>query len=190
MIVGIRPSNARSMLSPLPALRPAALLAACLACAGLATAARAQGPGTPSGTFVIRALTPETAIKAVSAALADCRKRGFQVAVAVVDRGGVVQALMRDRFAGAHTADTAVGKAWTAVSFRTDTLSLAQQTQAGQPGSGIRNLPHVVAVGGGELIEAGGALVGAIGVSGAPGGDADATCARAGVSAIRDDINF
>ncbi len=157
--------------------------------AGLAGTALAQS-GASAGTFVIRSMTPETALKAVTAALAECRKRGYQVAVAAVDRSGVVQALLRDRFAGAHTPDTAVGKAWTAVSFRTDTLALAQQTQPGQPGSGIRQLPRVVAVGGGELIEAGGNLVGAIGVSGAPGGDADAACAKAGITAIRDEIEF
>jgi uncharacterized protein GlcG (DUF336 family) len=45
-------------------------------------------------------------------------------------------------------------------------------------------------VGGGELIEAGGSILGAIGVSGAPGGDADAACAKAGIAAIRDDVEF
>jgi len=155
----------------------------------LAPPAFAQAQPAPS-TYAIRLLTPEAALKAVSAALADCRKRGYQVAVAVVDRAGVTQALLRDRFAGAHTADTAVGKAWTAVSFRTDTLALARETQPGQASSGVRQLPRVVAVGGGELIEAGGSLLGAIGVSGAPGGEADATCAKAGVAAIRDEIDF
>jgi uncharacterized protein GlcG (DUF336 family) len=76
------------------------------------------------------------------------------------------------------------------VSFRTDTLALAQQTQPGQASSGIRQLPRVVAVGGGELVEAGGNLLGAIGVSGAPGGEADAACAKAGIVAIRDEIDF
>jgi uncharacterized protein GlcG (DUF336 family) len=154
-----------------------------------AVSAVAQTPAAPA-TYTVRLLTPETALKAVSAALADCRKRGYQVAVAAVDRAGVTQALLRDRFAGAHTPDTAVGKAWTAVSFRTDTLALAQQTSPGQPSSGVRQLPRVVAVGGGELIEAGGNVLGGIGVSGAPGGDADAACARAGIAAIRDEIEF
>ena len=56
--------------------------------------------------------------------------------------------------------------------------------------SGIRQLPRVVAAGGGVPIEAGGNLLGAIGVSGAPGGDADDACANAGIKAIADDIEF
>ena len=51
-------------------------------------------------------------------------------------------------------------------------------------------LPRVVIVGGGLLIEAQGAILGAIGVSGAPGGDADDACAKAGITAIRDKIDF
>jgi uncharacterized protein GlcG (DUF336 family) len=51
-------------------------------------------------------------------------------------------------------------------------------------------LPNVVAVGGGVLIEAGGSIVGAIGVSGAPTGEADEQCAKAGIAAIRDDIEL
>jgi len=142
------------------------------------------------GTFTVRHLLPETAMKATRAALEDGRKRGYQVAVAVVDRSGVAQAMLRDRFAGPHTPRTAIGKAWTAVSFRTNTLEFAAETQAGKPSSGIRDLPKVVAIGGGVLIEAGGSVVGAIGVSGAPGGDSDDLCAKAGIAAIRDDIDF
>jgi uncharacterized protein GlcG (DUF336 family) len=121
-------------------------------------------------TFTVRVLTPESALKAAQASLARCRAAGFQAAVAVVDRMGVEQVMLRDRFAGPHTPATARGKAYTAVSFRTNTTELAEATQAGRAASGVRGLPGVVAVGGGLLIEAGGALLGAIGVSGAPGG--------------------
>ena len=153
-----------------------------LTCVGTAFAQEA--------TFNTRQLTPDTALEAARAALDSCRKAGHQVAVAVVDRAGVAQVMLRDRFASAHTPETASGKAWTAVSFRANTTDMLDLTQPGRPQNGIRNLPRVVIVGGGLLIEAQGAILGAIGVSGAPGGDADDACAKAGITAIRDKIDF
>jgi uncharacterized protein GlcG (DUF336 family) len=141
-------------------------------------------------TFTVRVLTPETALKAAQAALKKCRDSGYQAAVAVVDRMGVVQVLLRDRFAGPHTPDMARAKAYTAVSFRTNTTELAEATQPGRPQSGIRHRPDVAAVGGGLMIEAGGSLLGGIGVSGAPGGKEDDRCAAAGIEAIREDIEL
>lgn len=98
--------------------------------------------------------------------------------------------IVRDRFAGAHTVSTASGKAWTAATFRTSTTELNAVSQPGMMQAGIRNLPGVVIIGGGLIVEAGGSLVGAVGVSGAPGGDADEACARAGIEAIRDKLEF
>jgi uncharacterized protein GlcG (DUF336 family) len=141
-------------------------------------------------THSVRLLTPETALKAAQAALAKCRASGYQATVAVVDRMGVVQVVLRDRFAGPHSVDMASAKAYTAVSFRTNTSALAEATQPGRPQSGIRNRPGVAAVGGGLVIEAGGSLLGAIGVSGAPGGREDDACAEAGIAAIREDIEL
>lgn len=140
--------------------------------------------------FQTKSLTPETALVAAKAALESCRKQGYQVAVAVVDRAGLTQVLLRDRFAGAHTIEVATNKAWTAASFRTPTSSLAKSTQAGEPLSGLRGLPRFVGLGGGLVIEGGGSVFGGIGVSGAPGGDADDSCAQAGIKAISDAIEF
>jgi len=141
-------------------------------------------------TYNIRTLTPESALKAAQAALKSCRDNGYQVAVAVVDRSGLAQVMLRDRFAGPHTPQTAIGKAWTAVSFRTGTTDMAEMTQPGKPASGIRELPNVVMVGGGLLIEGGGSIIGGIGVSGAPSGDLDDKCAKAGIAAIKDALEF
>ena len=141
-------------------------------------------------TYAVRLLTPETALIAAQAALAHCRKAGHQVAVAVVDRSGVLQVLLRDRFAGAHTPDVATRKAWTAASFRIPTADLAAETQAGKSMSGIRSAPGVMAIGGGRVIEAGGTSFGGIGISGASGGEADDACASAGIKAIADAIEF
>jgi uncharacterized protein GlcG (DUF336 family) len=137
-----------------------------------------------------KSLSPELALDLARAALGECRKRGYQTAVAVVDRFGVSQVMLRDRFAGAHTPATAAGKAWTAASFRTNTTDLVALTQPGMPQAAVRNLPGVVVLGGGLVIEAGGSLVGAVGVSGAPGGDADDACAKAGIDAVRDRLDF
>lgn len=143
-----------------------------------------------SATFTVRQLAPGTALKAAQAAQARCRGDGFQVTVAVVDRGGSLQILLRDRFAGAHTIDTATNKAWTAVSFRTSTSELDKMTQGSSASVGVRNLPRVIAVGGGLLIESGGAILGGIGVSGAPGPPNDEACAKAGIAAIADSLEF
>jgi len=141
-------------------------------------------------TFQTKSLTPEAALVAAKAALEVCRKQGYQVGVAVVDRAGITQVFLRDRFAGPHTVEVAINKAWTAASFRTSTLTLAAETQAGRPMSGIRGVARFTAVGGGVLIEGGGSSFGAIGVSGAPGGEADEVCANAGIKAIADSIEF
>jgi len=117
-------------------------------------------------TVSYKSMSPEIALEAARAALVECRKRGYQVAVAVVDRFGVTQIMLRDRFAGAHTPATATGKAWTAASFKTSTSDLQSMSLPGMPQAGIRNLPGTVIIGGGVAVEAGGALVGAIGVSG------------------------
>jgi uncharacterized protein GlcG (DUF336 family) len=137
-----------------------------------------------------KSLSPEVALELARATLAACRERGYQVAVAVVDRFGVTQVVLRDRFAGAHTVQTATGKAWTAVSFRTSTSEIAAISQPGMMQFGLRALPGVVAIGGGLTVEAGGSLVGGVGVSGAPGGDADEACAKTGIEAVRDKLEF
>ena len=119
---------------PRPPLLPPLLALALAAAAPLAVA---------EASFSVRLLTPETALKAAQAALKKCRESGFQVTIAVVDRMGVTQVLLRDRFAGPHTTDMAAAKAYTAVSFRTNTSELAAATQPGQPQSGVRHRPGV-----------------------------------------------
>jgi len=105
------------------------------------------GPAAAQEALVTyKSLSPELAQDLARATLADCRKRGFQVTVAVVDRFGVTQVLLRDRFAGPHTVSTASGKAWTAASFRTSTTELNAISQPGMMQAGIRNLPGAVIV--------------------------------------------
>ncbi|MEK6592492.1 MAG: heme-binding protein [Pseudomonadota bacterium] len=158
-------------------------------CAAL-LAAHAVAAQAQEATHAVKMMTPETALKAAQAALKKCRDDGFQVAVAVVDRSGITQVVLRDRFAGPHTLSTAEDKAWTAVTFRTNTVDIDRVTQPGMQQSGVRHRPRVVVIAGGMMIEGAGALLGAIGVSGAPRGDLDDVCAKAGIAAIQDSVDF
>ena len=132
----------------------------------------------------VTSLSPQAALELAQAALANCRSSGYQVAVAVVDRMGVTQVMLRDRYAGPHTPDTAERKAWTAVSFRNDTLTLSRNTQADSEQSGARMITNVLMIGGGVPIEAAGTIVGGVGISGAPSGAEDDRCARAGIQTM------
>lgn len=162
-------------------------LAACIAALLTAPAMAAEDE---QHLVTYKLMTVDTALRAAQAAMEFCREKGYQVTVATVDRGGNVQVLLRDRFAGSHTPDTAIGKAATAVSFRTATTELADQVKSGDIPQGIRNIPGVIMVGGGLTIEAAGSIVGGIGVSGAPGGSLDEDCANAGIEAVQDLIEF
>jgi uncharacterized protein GlcG (DUF336 family) len=137
-----------------------------------------------------KALKPELALELAQATLKACRKAGFQVAVAVTDRAGVTQVILRDQLAGVHTPETARRKAWTAASFRTDTLAMMEETQAGKTQSGVRFVSEAMMIGGGIPVTAAGTMVGAVGVSGAPGGDQDHKCAKAGIEAIEESLMF
>ncbi len=137
-----------------------------------------------------RTLAPDTAVAIAEGALAACRDKGFQVAVAVVDRMGIPQAMIRDRYAGAHTPDTATRKAWTAVSFREDTLSLSDNTGGNSPQGGARQITGALMLGGGVPVEVAGSMVGGVGISGAPTGADDHACAVAGIETVLIDLEF
>ena len=139
---------------------------------------------------VYKSLSPEVALEAAQAALKKCRDNGYQIAVAVVDRFGQPQVTLRDRYAGLPAHDTAIAKAYTALSFRAATSDLSKSIKSGQMDPGLARLPHVAMLAGGLMIEAAGTLLGGIGVSGAPGGDKDEECAKAGIDAVRDKIDF
>lgn len=140
--------------------------------------------------FSARSIAPEAALRVARAALEHCAKQGYQVAVAVSDRAGHPLVMLRDRLAGPHTPQVAIDKAYTALTFKLDTLALARLTQPGQEASGIRHVARAVAIGGGRNIQAGGSTIGAVGISGAPGGEADDVCAKAGIAAIADDLEL
>jgi len=121
--------------------------------------------------------------EAVGAAVASCAKQGYSETVVLLDSDGVRQAELRGDGAGIHTLDSANDKAYTSLTFKTDTGALLDRAQ--QIGTLTSRLPHLLLFQGGVVIKIDNEVVGAIGASGAPGGPLDEACARAGLDAIR-----
>ena len=136
----------------------------------------------------IRVLSATLAMQVAQVAAATCKKKGYQVAVAVVDRYGNLLAFSRDPLAGAHTITIAQHKAYTAATFQGATIDLANRLQF------LKGTPKLSLVGGGVPVKLAGFMYGAVGVSGAPrekiAGDVDHACAIAGIDAVREEIEF
>jgi uncharacterized protein GlcG (DUF336 family) len=140
--------------------------------------------------FTSKSLTPEAALMVSQAALESCRKAGFQVSVAVLDNGGNLQVVLRDKLAGISSPEAAILKAKTAISFRSTTSALSKAVNSNAEASGIKQLPETLVLGGGIIIQASGSMVGAVGVAGAPDGNSDEKCALAGTEAIQELLEF
>ena len=117
------------------------------------------------------------------AALAACKKDGYDVTAAVVDRAGDLKILLRADSSNPHNADLARRKAYTARTFGVSSLEFAKRTNGATDLSGQRFLADVIPLGGGLPILIGTERIGGIGVSGAPAQEADEKCAQAGLAA-------
>ncbi|MER3422805.1 MAG: hypothetical protein C4293_05805 [Nitrospiraceae bacterium] len=126
------------------------------------------------------------AAKAAMAAVEKCKQDGYRVSAAVVDRAGVLKALMRGDGAGPHTTDSSSKKAYTAASLRRPTSELAELVAKTPALQALRDMNEkILILGGGMPIEMGGEVVGGIGVGGAPGAHLDDACAQAGLEAMK-----
>jgi len=124
--------------------------------------------------------------EAVGAAVAACAKQGYAETAVLVDADGVTQASLRGDNAGIHTFDSAHDKAYTSVTFKSDTGTLVERAKTAPIATLTSKLPHLLLFQGGLVIKAGDEVVGAIGASGAPGGNLDEACAKAGLDAIHE----
>ena len=125
------------------------------------------------------------AAKAASAAVEKCTKDGYKVTASVVDRAGVLKALMRADGAGSHTTDSSRKKAYTAASLGRPTSELGELIVKMPHLQALREMnDNILILGGGLPIQFGSETVGAIGVGGAPGTHLDDACAQAGLDAI------
>jgi uncharacterized protein GlcG (DUF336 family) len=125
-------------------------------------------------------------MEAAEEAVAACARQNYRETADVVDADGVSIAVFRGDGTGAHTLDSAHAKAYTAASFKTDTLALSERAKGEDGIAPLAKLPHVMFFGGGVTIKLGDEVIGAIGAAGAPGAKLDDGCAKAGIEKIRD----
>ncbi len=155
----------------------------------LALAAGVALPAHAQGVISERHLSTALAVEAAQAAVAACAERNLRVSAAVVDRNGIVTALIRADAAGPHTIESSRAKAFTSASLRGPTSAAQTAVRENPAASTLPFLPGVLPLAGGVPIRAGEEVVGGIGVGGAPSGLVDEECANAGIARIRDRLN-
>ena len=138
-------------------------------------------------TVSVKRLKMETALRIAQAAIAQCRKEGVQIAVTVVDRGGHAQVVLRDVLAMDITLPISKQKAHTAMAFNSP---LSQMEDRFTKPFQVAKLDGLIVSAGGIPINIGGSILGGIGVSGAPSGVTDEKCAKAGLEAVREDMEM
>lgn len=153
-----------------------------------ATGVRAQG------LLDVRMLSASLANQLVGDAVASCAQQGYAVTAIVVDLDGVRQAMLRGDRAPIHTVDFAFNKAYSAATLtlarKEDSTKAVAERMSKNPASTLPATPppHITYAAGGVTIMAGGTAIGAIGVSGAPGGNFDDACARAALGKIQNQL--
>ena len=129
-------------------------------------------------------LTLAAANRLAGGAIDACARQGRAIVVSVLDRGGNLVALQRADGVGPHNTEASRRKAYTALSTRSATLTLARKAAADPDARNLASLPELLLLGGGLPLMAGGQPVGAIGVAGGGGAVNDHACALAAVAAV------
>src|SRR5574340_1514775 len=129
-------------------------------------------------------LARDVAMDAIEA----CRGNGYNVSAVVLDRAGNIQAALRDTLAARHTLEIAERKAGMSIMSGTDSGEF--RAARGDIRPELNHMAGLIVMDGALPIRAAGSLVGAIGVSGAPGGDKDAACAATALRKIEERLEF
>ena len=154
--------------------------------AALAITAFAQPAAQAEGLVSAKRLSASLAAELAMAAVKACAQKNYHVGVVVLDYSGVQQAALRGDGAAPQNVLNANDKAYTAASFGMDTAELVERSKTGPVSSAFAKVPHLLLNTGGVVIKVNDEVIGAIGVSGAPGGDNDAVCAKAALERIKD----
>jgi uncharacterized protein GlcG (DUF336 family) len=154
--------------------------------ATLVLAALTQPAAQAEGLVSAKRLSASLAAELVLAAVTACAQKNYHVGAVVLDTSGVQQAALRGDGAAAQNVLNAFDKAYTSVSFGADTTELVARSKTGPVSSAFAKVPHLLLNAGGVVIKVGDEIVGAIGLSGAPGGENDEVSAKAALAQIKD----
>jgi uncharacterized protein GlcG (DUF336 family) len=150
--------------------------------------ALAACPAAAKDVIQLRTVSLELARDLAQAAVDACRELGFQVSAVVVNRAGDPQVVLRDALAARHTIQIAQEKAEAVIlsgvassDFRKNRQDIRME---------MNHVRGILVLEGGVPISAGGSLIGALGVSGAPGGDKDEQCALAALKKLNERLEF
>jgi uncharacterized protein GlcG (DUF336 family) len=154
--------------------------------AALVALSTAAAPALGQGLVKANRLSAALATELATAAVEACVKLNQEVTVVVLDISGVQQVMIRGDGAGIHTIATAYHKAYTAMTFKTDTINLVERAKKGSVSSSIGTVPNLLLAQGGVVVKVGDEVIASIGVSGARGGNMDTQCGRAGIDRIKD----
>ncbi|WP_051953645.1 GlcG/HbpS family heme-binding protein [Methylocapsa aurea] len=152
----------------------------CIAAASLATAVAFPANAELRNE---KSLSTEIALSIAQSAYDACAQQGYHVSVHVVGREGQPLVAIRGDGSSPHTLENSLRKAYTARTFRTPSGDFAQRVKD-NPTLGVVHLANVIALQGALPIKVGDEVVGAVGVSGAPGGDKDEACSKAGIDKV------
>ena len=131
-----------------------------------------------------RTISVAAAQEAANAAMEQCRKDGYRVTVTVVNRAGQIKAVLRDEGTGPHTVENSFRKAYTSATFRIPSGDIGKRPSTTVGAISVLQLANTTGGEGALPIRSSNEVIGAIGVSGAPGGDKDAVCAQVGIDRI------
>ncbi len=132
-------------------------------------------------------MTLDLALDIARHTLDDCRKKGYNTAVVVVDRAGDPHAVLRDAYVSRHAIELAQRKANAVTLSGLSTKDF--RANRADIRADLNEVRGILLVQGGLPIRAGGSLVGAVGVSGGPS-EIDEACAAAGIKAVQERLDF
>jgi uncharacterized protein GlcG (DUF336 family) len=132
-------------------------------------------------------LSMETALTIATTAIDTCKGQGYRVSATVVGRSGEIIVQLRGDNTGPHTVENSFRKAYTARTFRVPSGEIAQRLKD-NPTLGLIHLTNVIANQGALPIKVGDDVIGAAGASGAPGGEKDEACVKAGIDKVADQL--